>query len=117
MGRENSDRKSPMHEELEKIETRAEELVRDGQARAKEAIERAKQEAKRIISDAERDAVLRAELIKKKGLLEIEREVADALAAGRAEADELARRTSEHTGKAVEFIIRLITGAEEGQKT
>jgi vacuolar-type H+-ATPase subunit H len=100
-------------ENRKEAETRAEELVRDGQERARQALERARQDALQVSVEAESEATARAEMIRKKGLLSIQEEVADTMARGRQEADELAGRTGERTDKAAGFILRMVTGTGE----
>jgi len=100
-------------ESRRKAETRAEELVRDGQERARQALERARQDAQQVSAEAEAEAEARAEMIRKKGLLSIQEEVADTMARGRQRADELARRTGERMEEAAGFILRMVTGTRE----
>ncbi len=104
---------SPESSNIREAEARAEELVRQGQERARQTLDRARQEASQILANAESEAAVRAEMIRKKGLLSIQEEVANALADGRQSIDDLARKTSEHIEDAAGFILRMVTGARE----
>lgn len=104
---------APENSNIREAEARAEEIVRQGQERARQTLERARQEASQILASAESEAAVRAEMIRKKGLLSIQEEVTNALAHGRRSIDELARKTSERIGDAAGFILRMVTGAED----
>jgi vacuolar-type H+-ATPase subunit H len=96
-------------------EDEAEKLVGEAQKRANEALERARQDAAELIARAEAEALARAEMIKKKGLLAIEEEVAGVVARGRKQVDELRAMTEKHIGRAADFIVRMVTSIERSQ--
>lgn len=109
----NSEPEASVKTSRKEAETRAKGLVREGQERARQTIERAKQEARDLITRAENEAAARSEIIRKKGLLSIEKEVADTLARGKRQSDEMARIIGERVDRAAGFIFWMVTGAEE----